>query len=1406
MTAKQLSYVDLIKNNLGKESISIALPRDVTATRVLPLDVDEFPHVLKLLIACFCRHPRRIFEEIQRKGEQGIEEVVRNLFAETVGISEEGESPKAGVRVWRGTVGEVMATAYVIGFTSYVVPVFKLRYAPNRRVSMHGDDLLGFRFTKTGEPSSLLVGEAKNWQDNIGGAVKAANETLLKVKATSPTLLNFVIDVLDEQGRHEEAKMVQRFLDDYDYNYDKRYLAFIVSDKKKWKDELCHLVSPQPATPLEIATFIMLDSDTFQESLTWADEELPRVELPTVKVDDLGDVQRLLDNALFKNHHSKLASAALASSLEIEGKERIRYEIDPKRIERAVHFVSTTAIRLSFDQKQKSQSLLYYAARTFERLAIWQLERGDKDSALSAIVDGAVAYAIAGYGSNARVLTELISTIQSDPSVFLVPTERFSALFLSGRLSDLEDQVATILLSSPRFDSASAKTEQEWAESVGLALAHVSDILIAKSFALMLHYLRIGRSELVDGAVDCLQRAAMAYSLIGEYKSSHLSRILTVYFRRLAEDSPYTLLPKYVVGEEMDSAWRQYVRGLRLGRFPLVSFWNSQKIALEGGLLGKESLILSMPTSSGKTRTVELAIYDVLKKNPEGVCAYVVPTRALAAEVEQSLSSRLGRMGIKVSLLYGGYDFSPFEEQMLAENRVIVFTPEKLDLIVRQNEDFKKRLSLIVIDEVQQVASPAVRSLRIEFILSRILRLAEKNKARVICLSAVINNPQDFARWISGNPENKSETEWRPTVQRYGLFQWFQDRGRIWYPPLRDEFPTEDFFVPLLFSRQDLDGEDKRKIEVAARISIFYSRTGATLVFTTTKYLVEEIVDTTIRLLRDNPPETSPERERLARACATIVGDGHKLVTAIKLGFCYHHGQLPRSVRRIVENGIREGTLPLIISTTTLTEGVNLPIKNVIVHSLYFGTPVSTTQFWNAAGRAGRAGYETEGHIIFCFYKDLQRIAESQPETSESFVASGIRLLIESRLPSLQDPNDFVEKWALASTPQFREDWSNYESWGEIKRRNAEQRKREILSVLDSQLLAWALEESVTEIDNETIEGWIGRTLFSIQTLDLAEETRKFKAGLKNRAIAVKQLVPDENERRLYNRTGLSILGNKAINKTAKGLHSKLPSLEQTNRLPREFLLELLEGMKTTPEMSQLARVEGELLADWVAGTDYMELANRYYDGDIERTVKDIENAIFTFPWGCHSLVQHFRTLVSDDAIPKLIWNLPSLVYHGVPTLAAVYAMNLGVPDRQFAIKLADEYLKEHESPTYGEFKEWLQCTDYAEWLDMFADQDRDIVDDYYERFDTKRNASEQPKVVLDFDLVDMMEIAESTDEDLIIVKYRGDFWLCTFDFRKLGKLAGANISRLEQVDRQNRDLILEDFSRDKKRVGVRIL
>ena len=72
-----------IRENIEEVQVSIPIPEHFLATKVLPSNLITLPSFLKFLIAYFCRHPRRILEEIRGKEEEGINTIINSLLKET---------------------------------------------------------------------------------------------------------------------------------------------------------------------------------------------------------------------------------------------------------------------------------------------------------------------------------------------------------------------------------------------------------------------------------------------------------------------------------------------------------------------------------------------------------------------------------------------------------------------------------------------------------------------------------------------------------------------------------------------------------------------------------------------------------------------------------------------------------------------------------------------------------------------------------------------------------------------------------------------------------------------------------------------------------------------------------------------------------------------------------------------------------------------------------------------------------------------------------------------------------------------------------------------------------------------------------------------------------------------------
>jgi superfamily II RNA helicase len=116
---------------------------------------------------------------------------------------------------------------------------------------------------------------------------------------------------------------------------------------------------------------------------------------------------------------------------------------------------------------------------------------------------------------------------------------------------------------------------------------------------------------------------------------------------------------------------------------------------------------------------------------------------------------------------------------------------------------------------------------------------------------------------------------------------------------------------------------------------------------------------------------TRPQREAIAAAMSGLKmakGFGETLDRLIRNGVGVHHaGMLPR-YRRLVERLAGEGLLAVICGTDTLGVGVNIPIRTVLMTALtkFDGTRVrrfSVREFHQLGGRAGRPGFDPDGHV-----------------------------------------------------------------------------------------------------------------------------------------------------------------------------------------------------------------------------------------------------------------------------------------------------------------------------------------------------------------------------------------------------------------------------------------------------------
>src|SRR3989344_2443017 len=130
----------------------------------------------------------------------------------------------------------------------------------------------------------------------------------------------------------------------------------------------------------------------------------------------------------------------------------------------------------------------------------------------------------------------------------------------------------------------------------------------------------------------------------------------------------------------------------------IESFYPPQVEAINSGYLEGKNLLLTIPTSSGKTLIAEIAaLKTVLESNKQKKVLYLVPLRALAMEKQNEFIEKYASLGVKVAVSIGDFDSN---DSHLEDYDIIITSVEKADSLLRHNSAFFKKLGIIIADEV----------------------------------------------------------------------------------------------------------------------------------------------------------------------------------------------------------------------------------------------------------------------------------------------------------------------------------------------------------------------------------------------------------------------------------------------------------------------------------------------------------------------------------------------------------------------------------------------------------------------------------------------------------------------------------------------------------------------------------
>lgn len=397
-------------------------------------------------------------------------------------------------------------------------------------------------------------------------------------------------------------------------------------------------------------------------------------------------------------------------------------------------------------------------------------------------------------------------------------------------------------------------------------------------------------------------------------------------------------------------------RGLTLDPFQEQSIQ-----ALEAG----RSVLVCAPTGTGKTIIADWLVEQTLARGREIV--YTAPIKALSNQKFRDWTRAHGED--KVGLLTG-------DLVIRRESPCRVMTTEILRNMLLQGDDLA-HLAAVIIDEIHFLDDRERGTVWEELLIYL------PQSVQILGLSATLSNASAFAAWISDVRGAPVE------VVR-------QDRRAV---------PLEPFIACLedgLLAPPDFDRAHQRWAKQhaghAPRAQDRRGRGGRppphagpttthsdvfemlrdndllpSLYFAFSRKATEQYARSLAGRLRTSLLDEAEQAASDAKVAAVIAADPKliepELAALYAKGIAFHHAGLHVSLKALVEELYEKRLIKVLYCTSTFALGLNMPARTVCFDSLrkYDGIslrPLTVREFMQKAGRAGRRGMDTVGHVV----------------------------------------------------------------------------------------------------------------------------------------------------------------------------------------------------------------------------------------------------------------------------------------------------------------------------------------------------------------------------------------------------------------------------------------------------------
>lgn len=761
-------------------------------------------------------------------------------------------------------------------------------------------------------------------------------------------------------------------------------------------------------------------------------------------------------------------------------------------------------------------------------------------------------------------------------------------------------------------------------------------------------YILKGTGESLKSVIDYVEQKNETFSyrdLDDFFDTNILYHVLLKYSKHNLWNFLNTYEPKV--------DWHKYIEHSKKNR--ILSFLPSQEDAIQKGLLSFEkSFSLKMPTSAGKTYITELVIFQELQKNAAAKILYLAPLRSLSRELKEHFSKVSHNLGFNMRAIYGGSSYT-LDQSLIDDAELLISTPETFMSMEEMLDDQLQRFSLIICDEGQLLDSMS-RGIPYELLLSR---LKKHEGIRFLFLSAIIPNISEVNTWLGGLENQVADKQYRPCPIKFATLK-VKKRDTILTVKAED-YKTDKFLIPQFLTKEEIgDNQYGNLNDSAALAAVKSSISGPVLLFTARKHgkhgceeigqKVMKVIDSaTLPSLRGMACDLN-KLDMLKEYVAYQLGDNHSLCQFIERGFAYHHGSLPQNIRELIEEYYNNKILPLLICTTTLAEGVNLPVHTIVLTTLSRydfrknrGVTLDATEIKNIIGRAGRAGRQKYGVVIL---PNARPNTEAYKNLIKALRNEGLRNI----RGTLYDVVQYIE----------REDWTD------------EQIKQvlNLLSFNDAIDTMIAKSTDVDDIDALNIESIIENCLaYHVGSQDIRNKLAKV---FEIRLSVLKDKVQSVDFKR-YHKSGMGVsrfeyakivLTEEKINEF---LTFNIESDEWLSYIV-SFILDMpdtdIAQIKTLNETESRNITKDELkilISQWINGYQYYEISNSL-NVSVDMVLDLVLYLQGVFHLAASALIRYVESLNDDIPTEFSVW-LDMLKY-GVNTQEKLLLIKCGMTDR----------------------------------------------------------------------------------------------------------------------------------------------